>query len=211
MIFTAADYDILASIVFQPDYPGNATARGVIESPNGDGKLDTGKRYAHVAIKYLDKMDTENNHRGVLWNALYAAYTQAMRVASRLQVPDAFLPSFEHGALRVLEYPPGAGSEVHTDVGLLTLMCYRDQPEHFHYAGKGHTESLAHDLDPQLHMGRIAREIGMVPAADAHYVSGSATTQHSIVYFAVPDHDATLPNGQRLGDWLDREMQKMRY
>jgi hypothetical protein len=47
-----------------------------------------------------------------------------------LGVPREFMPSYEHSALRVLEYPPGAGSAPHTDVGLLTLNLYRDQPEY---------------------------------------------------------------------------------
>jgi hypothetical protein len=95
-------------------------------------------------------------------------------------------------------------------VGLLTLNLYRDQPECLR----------THDPDlgwlssslgvPEYHLGRIAREIGLGPAAP-HDVIGSATTQHSIVYFAVPNHDAVLPSGQRLGTWLEAEMAKMRY
>lgn len=209
-LFTESDYHALAAIVFRPDYPGNATARGVVEAPNGDGKLDTTKRYSHVATKYLDKFK-DGWQRGVLLNYLHIAHNRACEVAAELGVPSAFMPSFEHGALRVLEYPAGASSEVHTDVGLLTLNLWRNLPEcleTYNTELGGWVPSLAGP--PPYHLGRIAREIGIGPAAP-HRVMGAPVPQHSLVYFAVPDWKATLPSGANLGEWLQGEMAKMRY
>jgi hypothetical protein len=79
------------------------------------------------------------------------------RARHALGVPDAFMPSFDHGALRVLEYPAGAGSEMHTDVGLFTINCYRNDPNAGLPVG-------------EVHMGRIAREIGLCKAATPHQV-----------------------------------------
>jgi hypothetical protein len=196
-LFSTADYARLAEIVFRPDYPGNATARGVVEAPNGDGKLDVQKKYAHVATKYLDQYN--DPHACALLNLYLAdAHWRATELATALGVPDGFMPSFDHGALRVLEYPAGAGSEMHTDVGLFTINCYRNEPN----AGLPNGE---------VHMGRIAREIGLCKSATPHQVLPSVNVQQSIVYFAVPDHEATLPSGERLGTWLDKQMAKMRY
>lgn len=216
-LFTARDYESLAAVVFRPDYPGNATARGVVEAPNGDpAARDTGKRYAHVAEKYLDKMPeyhqkwSQQSDAKVLLGFLLKAFWRAHDVALELGVPKAFMPSFEHGALRVLEYPPGAGSAPHTDVGLLTLNLYRDQPDKLLTYATGVHDAWSSVGVPEFHLGRLAREIG-IGAAAPHMVTASDTAQHSIVYFAVPNHDAMLPSGQRLGNWLDREMAKMRY
>ncbi len=218
--FTAHDYTALHEVVFRADYPGYRPS--VIESPNGDVALDSQKRYSHIATKYLKQFPAPDaphyrarmNERDMLEAYLRIAHRHAVEVAvASGLVPAAFLPSFEHGALRVLEYPAGASSAPHTDVGLLTLNLYRDQPaclETFEDRwGRGNDWYSGTTRAP-YHLGRIAREIGLGPAA-AHRVIGSATPQHSIVYFAVPDHEAVLPSGARLGTWLEAEMAKMRY
>ncbi len=51
MRFSKIEFDALSSLVFRPGYPGYKP--NVVEAPNGDGKLDTDKRYSHVAIKYI--------------------------------------------------------------------------------------------------------------------------------------------------------------
>ncbi len=212
-LFSAADYAALAAIVFRPDYPGNATARGVVEAPNGDANArDTGKKYAHISDQYLDALPHGRNNDAVkvLDEYMYQAFIRACQVAEALDVPMAFWPRLEFGCLRVLEYPPGAGSAPHTDVGLLTLNLYRDQPEKLLTYATGVHDDWSSVGVPPYHLGRLAREIGIGTAAP-HRVDPSTTSQHSIVYFAVPNHDAMLPSGQRLGNWLDREMAKMRY
>lgn len=206
-LFTTDDYTRLHALVFRGDFPGYRPE--VVEAPNGDATArDTGKRYAHIATKYLDQYKDGWN-RSVLLEALWRAHNRATNVAEALGVPEAFMPSFEAGALRVLEYPPGMGSAAHTDVGLLTLNLYRDQPECLRTYDPELKSWMVSGV-PEYHLGRLARETGVGPAAP-HDVIGSATAQHSLVYFAVPDHEAILPSGQRLGTWLDAEMAKMRY
>lgn len=199
-LFTKNDYDALAAIVFRPEYPGNATARGVVEAPNGDGKLDAQKRYAHVAVKYLRQM----GDAGMTWGQqirlmgfLDRAHDEAVRVARHSGlIPEAYMPSYEHGALRVLEYPVGVGGEPHTDFDLFTLNLYRDVSN----------PGLPPDL---VHMGEIGELVGCGPATP-HRVDPLPTPQHSIVYFAIPDHAAVLPTGVTVGEWIAERIARSR-
>lgn len=200
-LFTAADYQRLHALVFHPDYPGNATARGIVEAPNGDSTArDTEKRYSHVACKYLQQYEPANRTDAVmLENYLYRAYNRAVTVALRFGVPEAFLPSFEHGALRVLEYPAGAGASArHTDFDLFTLNCYRNLPN----PGLPATE---------VHMGEIGELIGLGAATSHEVITLPDTSQHSIVYFAIPDHGAMFTGGGTVGEWLKERMSRSRY
>src|SRR5690606_726185 len=96
-LFTASDYAKLHSIVFQPDYPGYKP--DVVESPNGDGKKDDLKRYAHVAEKYLRDYSLT---RRILEYYLDEAHGLALEVAITIGVPRPFWPVKEYSALRVL-------------------------------------------------------------------------------------------------------------
>lgn len=74
--------------------------RGTGRVPNVDAGR-AGKRYLHVARKYL-------GHTPALAFAedyLARAHYEACRVAETLRVPAAYYPRAEFGALRVLEYP----------------------------------------------------------------------------------------------------------
>jgi hypothetical protein len=193
-LFTAADYRQLHAIVFREDYPGYRPT--VIEAPNGDPTArDTGKRYSHVAVKYVDKFK-DGWARSVLLDYLWRAHNRATDVAEALGVRPAFMPSFEHGALRVLEYPPMTTSALHTDFDLLTINCYRNMPN----------KGLGPD---EVHMGELGELIGLGPAR-AHSVEPVADVQHSIVYFAIPNHEAVL-FGVAVGDWLKERIARSRY
>lgn len=210
-------YRVLHSLVFQPMYPGYRPT--VRELPNGDGKVDVDKKYAHVAEKYIkDFNDLEG--RMMLDNFLDHAHVKALQVAKALNVPTEFMPKREFGALRILDYPPGAISNLHTDFDLFTIMVYRDQPECF----VAHDHSViasdadldrelrvlnAREINKQLHLGEIGELIGLGKATP-HEVIASPTTQHSVVYFAIPDHKAVLPTGQTVGEWLEERMARSR-
>jgi hypothetical protein len=203
-LFTAADFAAMSAIVFRHDYPGYATARGVVEAPNGDGALDTDKRYAHVAMKYLrawrdaNPSGTMNLQYCQLGHFLERAHARALQVAHDLGVPDAFLPSFEHGALRVLEYPPGARGHMHTDFDLFTLNLYRNVPNPGLPAGL-------------VHMGELGELIGGLGPATPHDIHPMAEVQHSIVYFAIPDHEAVLPGADvTVGEWIKERIARSR-
>lgn len=194
------DYDVLHGLVFRDGYPGYKPT--VKEIPNGDGKVDAEKRFAHIAEKYL----TFREDRFVLLPYLKEAHAEAIRVARAIGIPEAFMPDITRSALRVLEYPPGAVSNLHRDFDLFTLMMYRDQPRCF----------VAHEVDddinpeaiyalqeksPLAHFGELAREIGFADPTP-HEVTASSVTQHSIVYFAIPRWEAFLPSGETVGQWL---------
>lgn len=206
-MFNQAEYELLHSIVFQDDYPGYTP--DVTEAPNGDGKLDQDKRYAHVATKYLDRWNSGCvSEVQFLQDCLRTAHGTALRVASALNVPTNFFPQLEYGALRVLEYPPGSVSNEHEDFDMFTLMCYRDQPDRFVSDWHDMPSRVSH-LNAQCHMGEIGELLGLGKATK-HSVLPSDTWQHSIVYFCIPSHWETLPTGVTVGDWLKERLARSR-
>lgn len=197
-LFTASDYDALAAIVFRPDYPGFATARGVVEAPGGRShERDTEKRYSHVATKYL--ANETRPRRKMLEAYLEEAWSRALSICDNVfgEQPEGFYPSWQHGCLRVLEYPADAGSAEHTDFDLFTINCYRNTSN----PGLGTEE---------VHMGELGEMLGL-GRARRHSVLPSEHTQHSVVYFAVPDHAAVLPGGTTVGAWIEERKERSRY
>jgi hypothetical protein len=187
VIFTHADYQMLHTL-FSADYKGYRPT--VRELPNGDGVVDADKRYLHVALKY----DPPAWARSFL----YAAHDEAVAYADKLGVPTEFWPDLSAGALRVLEYPIGAGSAMHTDFDLLTTLCYRSTPD-----------DLISPVGAHLHIGEIGEIVGLGEATP-HHVPGRPYVQHSIVYFALPAHQAVLPGGQTVGQWLANRLARSR-
>jgi hypothetical protein len=247
MIFNRSDYDQLTTL-FDPEarYAGYRPA--IKEAPNGDTKVcpncdggtrrsghpvgapscgtcdgsgrvpnvDHQKRYLHVALKYSPPE----------WAVahLARAHFEACCVAEALGVPAAYYPRAEFGALRVLWYPEGAGSEEHTDFDLFTTVAYRETPADLerHPGVKadwsrviGTRRDAAEAISPGLHIGEIGELVGLGPATP-HRVPGRPYVQRSIVYFAIPDHAARLPckapahggwpntcaGGPTVGEWL---------
>jgi hypothetical protein len=197
-LFTAQDYARLSSLCFRPDYPGYTP--GVVEAPDGLAEyVDTGKRYAHVATKYLP---WEPDSAGVTLNVarrfyLERAWFEARCVAASLSVPQAFFPSLQHSALRVLQYAPGTGGHLHTDISLFTLNLYRSTPN----PGLG---------GAAYHIGKLGELLGLGPA-EPHRVYPLPVQQDSIVFFAIPYHAAHLPDGGTVGAWIAEQMKTMRY
>lgn len=193
-LFTAFEHSVLSALfdkTLWPNYKGYKP--DVLEAPNGDGKIDTTKRYLHVALKY-DPPD---------WARWYLAraHFEACRIAEAIKVPDAFYPKVENGTLRVLEYPAGAGSAEHTDFDLFTVHCYRSTPEDFQIVKGPKRATQATDIDIDVHIGDIGAEIGL-GSATRHYVPARPHSQKAIVYFAMPANDAIMPDGPRAIDWI---------
>lgn len=208
--FDADDYAALHALVFREDYPHKPPP----EIPNGDGNVDR-KSYRHVALKYLPGFGNAAE-RDLLLSTLYWAHLNAESVYDALGGPPAFRPDIRYGALRVLEYAPGDFSHEHTDFDLFTLALYRDRPDHFHRQGEWTdlpTPALA--LNHGLHLGELGEAIGLGKAT-RHSVSASTSPQRSIVYFAIPDHEAQLPEGNPDGstisvrNWLNERMARSR-
>lgn len=234
-MFTVKDYHILSNLVFNDDYPGYRP--NVVESPNGDDNWDTEKRYAHIARKYLHQFKETHSignpryydsyyytNMVVLNEYLEIVNNKAIEIAIELGVPKNFWPDIRYSTIRVLEYPPGALAHTHTDFDLFTLMCYRNIPEYFRYcysdgrsynAGEIPSDNLliANALNSQIHFGEIL-EILMpnTYTATPHCVvpDQKDRTQYSIVYFAIPDHNAVLPNGETVSEWIDERMSRSR-
>ncbi len=221
MIFDRRSYDILALEAFQPSYAGYRPH--VTENPNGDGKEDAGKRYSHIALKY--------NPSKRMLGFLAAAHFEACRVAEALRVPAEFYPRVEDATLRILEYPPGCGSETHTDFDLFTILCYRETPQDLKltsgHLGGSPVDSTGYDrvdearkIDPFFHVGEIGEIVGLGPATP-HCVVPRDYVQRSIVCFAMPSHKARFPqsrtdvdegawHGRRVGDWLAERKERSR-
>lgn len=186
MLFTADDFARLRTL-FDGTYRGYRPS--VVEAPNGDGKLDTQKRYLHVATKY-------DPPAWALYY-LFAGFWRAQEIAAELALPRALWPDFDACALRVLEYPIGADSAEHTDFDLFTFNAYRNTQDVIGGDGK-------------LYIGEIGEIVGLGKAT-AHRVPARPYEQHSIVFFALPRHDAVLPSGVSVGAWLEERISRSRY
>jgi len=203
-MFTKEEHDRLHDLVFRDDYSGYKPT--VLESPNGDGKIDVEKRYAHIATKYF----TTAQQRIDLLPFLQLAHAAASEIARAIRLPPEFHPQLEVSALRVLEYPPGAFSNEHVDADLFTLMLYRDQVDRFCSKDMGNqTLRYVRHFNLQAHIGQMGTEMGLGEATP-HWVLPSDTIQHSIVYFAIPAHDSKMPSGVFVRDWLNERMARMR-
>lgn len=197
-----------------PCHDNCKSCRGTGRVPN----VDASKRYLHIADKYNPPA----------WARVYqdVAYAHAARVAEALKVPREFFPVPSAGALRILEYPVGAGSAEHCDFDLFTVLCWRETPEDLELTRNrfepGHAEKMraATELNPGLHIGELGELVGLGPATP-HRVPARPYVQRSIVYFALPDHAAILPGTwihddgsrkpQTVGEWLDERMKRSRY
>jgi hypothetical protein len=172
------------------------------------------KRYLHVAPKYDPPA----------WAMAYLAraHYEACRVAEALNVPAAYYPRVADGTLRVLEYPPGAGTVEHKDFDLFTIVLWRSTPEDlerrdaYEDGGMGVYPERLDTVSPGLHIGELGELVGLGPATP-HRVPARPYAQKSILYFAMPDHGARLPNryapgwiagdpcgGETVGEWLDK-------
>lgn len=203
--FNDTAYAMLAEIVFRHDYPGYANARGVVEAPNGDGKLDVEKHYSHISLKNLAAYTRATyQDRDRLSVALIRAHGVAEACAEVLDVPAALRPDIRYGALRVLRYPVGTTSALHTDFDLFTCHMYQSTRYGFMATHAGpYSEGFlrAQEINPRIHLGEIGELAGLGPATP-HEVEAQTEERHAIVYFAIPNHDALLPNGVTVGAWL---------
>jgi hypothetical protein len=167
--------------------------RDVTEIPNGDGVSDTGKRFAHVATKYgLSNLVL----REAFWTAMALADETAAHWGLALD-PDAC-------ALRVLEYPAGAGSAWHTDFDLFTVNLWRSHPELMRQED---------DWCPKgVHFGELfTLLVDKNRKATGHYVESHPTErQRSVVFFALPSHKRRLPGGGTVGTWLEERIARSR-
>ncbi len=191
-LFTEHDHRDLAQL-FDNHWLYDGYKPSVLEAPNGDGKIDAGKRYLHVALEY-NPPDWARRY-------LARAHFEACRIAEAIGVPDAFFPRVENGTLRVLEYPIGAGSAEHTDFDLFTVHCYRSTPDDFVRVCPGEIDPRASAIDPHVHIGDIGYEVGLGQAT-RHSVPARPYPQKAIVYFAMPANDAKMPDGSRAIDWI---------
>ncbi len=209
-MFTEDDYQRMHRAVFSdcPDCPYPGYRRGTIEYPNGDANAGT-YRYAHVALKYLPGYG-QAWHRNMLTRYLLEAHALAEQVHDALDGPAEFRPDLRYGALRVLEYDPGAYSPLHTDASLFTLHLYRNSFDAFRRDPAVPVLSeRALAINPGLHIGRLGNVVGL-GAATPHWTVPSEERQLAIVYFAIPDWAARLPDGETVGAWIDRTISAMR-
>lgn len=211
--WTREDYDALHSLVFRDSYPGYKPE--VVELPNGDGKADVSKRYAHVALKYLPPPESRDSKARELFVYLAQAFEAAEDAASAMgfQVPL----DLRACALRVLEYPPGAGSELHTDFDLFTITLFREPQRNVRWMHEASVTPSPRE-SYSMHIGELGEMFGLGPATP-HWVEPSDQVQRSIVFFALPNHDMVLPgyelacepeSPRTVGDWLAERMARSR-
>lgn len=165
----------------------------VVELPHGDGRADTGKRYAHISSRY--GLQGAPDSASELW---YSCLREARELTAKRDLPS---PDPAECCLRVLEYPAGAGSEAHTDFDLLTINVWRAPVEGLlvparHHAGRVHFGELSPMFEG--------------PEATWHAVAPLPVPQRSIVLFVLPSRDTLLPDGQTVGQWLDERKARSR-
>lgn len=193
MIFTDEDFKELSAL-FTDAYQGYNPSK--YEIPNGDGNVDYGKKYLHIALKY--------NPPEFALRHLARAHLEACKVADFFGVRDEFYPRIKNGTLRILHYPAGSGTKAHKDFDLFTLNCYRSSPKDLEQIvdGRWTNESF------NTHIGEIGEIVGMGEAV-THRVLGRPYVQNAIVYFAMPNNDSILP-GKKVSSWLDERYARSR-
>lgn len=203
-MFTASTYRQLHRVVFNETDRWTGYRPEVVELPNGDGRADMQKRYAHIKHEHFDQARVGN---ACAYHAFQSAYVRACDVAIRLGIPSQYWPDRKACALRVLEYPPGVGGERHTDFDLFTLNLYRSD------GGACMREEAPvgrdyRDVPKGVHLGELYDLIfpptvtDPTPCATPHQIAPSVVAQYSIVFFALPSPEAVLPSGLKVGDWL---------
>lgn len=174
----------------------------VAEIPNGDGKVDAEKRFLHIALKY--------NPPKYARRLLAIAHGAACEVAEAMGVPAYLRPCLGAGALRVLDYPAGAGSELHTDFDLFTVNLWRDPP-----LDMGARMIAGHSV----HIGELGELIEShvrphgLGLAQPHSVPALPTHQHSLVYFAIPEPTQLLVVDNHtvsVAEWLTERIARSR-
>lgn len=187
MKLTEANYLRIHELTFgTPGYAGYKPT--VQESPNGDGIWDVEKKYAHIAPKYNPCEELEYHYVG--------AFEEAVRVHRQLELPARLEPSYDACCMRILDYPPDAGSAEHTDFDFFTIQLYRDQPEGF--VRLGEVPATDEEVSPGIHWGEMA-EVAGLRKATPHKVQPLPVRQRSIVFFVLPHPGAALITS---GEWL---------
>ncbi len=188
--------DRLKAVMFAPDYPGYTPL--VAEAPDGDSRVDTGKRYSHVTTGHLDEMGAGDRGE-FLDRAFMQAFKKAQRFHIKFGYPTGAPPDINECCLRLLEYPPGVGGEAHTDMDMFTLNLWRSHPEHcvpdFNAI---HVGELGEIMQPDLRV------------ATRHKVRACHELQTSLVFFALPSRDTTVPGHGTMGGWLDERKARSR-
>jgi len=135
------------------------------------------------------------------------AHNKATERAIGLGIPKDLWPDIEHSTLRVLEYPPTTLTPKHTDFSLFTLMCYRNIKGNFRYLNETNDQLLneGRELSENLVFGDVIQTLmPRVYKATPHEVIADefGRTQFSIVYFAMANPNAKMPNGTPIGDLI---------
>jgi hypothetical protein len=199
-MITEFQYAAMHRRVFRDSLGFDGFNSDVVEIPNGDGKRDDGKIYAHIGIRYL--------HHAILGPAFRDAHAQAVGIAVELGIPPKYWPSMETSVLRILEYPPCIGSHKHTDFSLFTLNLYRN----IQYV---ETEKV---LNSHMMLNRFNAHSGEIlemiqpdlPAMPHEVIPHPSSHQFSAVYFALPPADVELPNGKICGEWVEERKARSR-
>jgi hypothetical protein len=187
MRFTEADYQRIYDLTFNDSsYAGYRP--NVQEAPNGDGKWDEDKKYAHIATKYFPSPE--------LMTYYARAFEEACRVHRDLDFPRRLSPDWNSCCMRILDYPPGAGSAEHTDFDFFTIQLYREIPEGF--VRTGTVAQADESISTGIHFGEMA-EVANLRKAMPHYVKEMDVRQKSIVFFVLPNPDVPLITA---GEWL---------
>lgn len=175
MFFSKEDYDKLKSLAFSEDYKAFSQIDKEYDIPT--------RKHSVITIDNLEEKDIE------LIKYYTIAFNKSIEIAKELDVPENYYPDFNSSKLRVIEYPPEAGTGTkHYDHSLFTLTLYRDVDDAIW------TETppvYIHDIP--IYYGLLIDEIGM-GRPTFHQVLPKDMSQHSIVFFAIPSKESIREN-----------------
>ena len=181
-LFTADDYEIIRSIVHAEGFPGFRLGRT---------HLDLSSTRKYVTDFWLDGV-ASYSAPGVCVELLFKYLTQAhglaIQVSDKLDLPAECKPSIEYSHIRLIDYPPGSGTTPHCDRSMFTINLYRNMDVVRSISGR---HELADDY-PGLMMGTMRRKIGLGEATK-HEIPAADKSQHTILYFAIPDLSVWIP------------------
>ena len=193
----ANEFERAYQAMFSPTFTGYTPA--VAEAPNGDGRVDVQKRYAHLNLRTIDSVEAAL-YRLRLEDLFNQCMQEAFKFAEAMNISEMYWSSAEDSTLRLLEYPPGSTSAEHTDFDLFTINVYRSHP------------GLLHPGGVRVHFGELAEIIsgGWLKATSHHVGAHPTQTQRSAVFFAMPPLDAVLPTGATVREWLTERKARSR-
>lgn len=181
------DYEILRSIMHKQSYPGFRYG-GLDASVADQRKFVSGLAPRHLK-KYREKMQNVCEQYLLQWY-MEDSFKLAMEVFDFLRkqypkLPEEARPTIDNSFLRVLYYPPGSSTTLHSDRSLFTMALWRDV-DNVKTPVDCRTKLIC-DAYPGLQLGKYFE--GLMGRATKHEIPAIDVPQRTLIYFARPNEE----------------------